>query len=119
MRSAAARSAPFSAWRSAPARICTRASACWLPARSSDTATPTRSPESAGEEQEPAFAARTPYENVGFRPDGIAIAGGAVWVISHDRTGIVWIDPETRTRMKAEPIPFGSSSIAADGGRVF
>jgi DNA-binding beta-propeller fold protein YncE len=53
---------------------------------------------------------------VGFRPRGLAVADGAVWVISHGRERIARVDAGTLRRTGPQPrIGRGAWSIAADG----
>ena len=56
---------------------------------------------------------------VGFRPRGLAVADGAVWVISHGRERIARVDAETLRRTGPQPrIGRGAWSIAADGDQA-
>jgi DNA-binding beta-propeller fold protein YncE len=59
-------------------------------------------------------------KGVGFRPRGIAVAGGALWVISINQPRLTRIDTGTRRRRGVQPeIERGAASITADRGRVW
>jgi predicted Ser/Thr protein kinase len=84
------------------------------------TATPTAAPQPAAPP-----GPRQPFEvvdeldRVGFRPEGLVVAGGGVWIVSHDRPKIVWMDLETRDRVPLEAIGRGATGIATDGEDVW
>jgi hypothetical protein len=59
------------------------------------------------------------YAGVGFRPEGLVVAGGGVWIVSHDRPRIVWMDVESHERRPLPVIGHGASSIATDGEKVW
>jgi DNA-binding beta-propeller fold protein YncE len=58
--------------------------------------------------------------NVGFRPRGVAVAGGAVWVLSIHERRITRLDPGTGRRSGAQPfVGRGAANIAGDGDTVW
>jgi hypothetical protein len=59
------------------------------------------------------------WDDVGHRPRGVVVAAGGVFVISHDRDELVWIDARTGKRKDAEPIGGGASRIVADGNDLW
>ncbi len=57
---------------------------------------------------------------VGDHPNGVALAGGDVWVTSFARSRVVGIDAGTGRRLPQEPrVGVGASSVASDGSSVW
>jgi sugar lactone lactonase YvrE len=58
--------------------------------------------------------------DVGHRPNGVAIAGGDLWVTSSDQLEVVRIDGDTGRKLPQSPrVGLGASDIAADGSNVW
>jgi sugar lactone lactonase YvrE len=59
-------------------------------------------------------------QHVGHRPNGVALAGGDLWVTSSDQPGVVRIDGETGRELAPVPrVGLGASGIASDGSDVW
>ena len=59
-------------------------------------------------------------DGAGERPNGIAVAGGAIWVIGDTRTTVTRIDIATRRAVGVPPtVGLGASSIVAAGSSVW
>jgi hypothetical protein len=80
-----------------------------IPATATPTATPTESPHRGGTTQ-----------NVGFRPRGVVVARGRVWVISSHEGRIAAIDVESGApRGRQQWIGHGATGIARDGDTIW
>ncbi len=83
-------------------------------------ATVTPGPDAtATPESRPALELVRSYPNVGESPDGLAVVGRDVWVISDERTQPVWFDLARDSRPEVPEIGPGAVSIAADGDAVW
>jgi hypothetical protein len=106
-------------WPAATALAAAAAAAVLLLPRADDKAGPGASPSpTPGATATPAVSPPVVgrrWDDVGHRPRGVVVAAGGVFVISHDRNELVWIDAQTGRRKDAEPIGSGASSIVADG----
>jgi DNA-binding beta-propeller fold protein YncE len=58
-------------------------------------------------------------QDVGHRPNGVAIAGNVAWVTSNDRGSVVRIDAASGRRLAGTRIGAGATSIVADGDGVW
>jgi hypothetical protein len=106
-------------WPAATALAAAAAAAVLLLPRGDDKAgpgpspTPEASATATPAPSQPVVGRR--WDHVGHRPRGVAVAAGGVFVISHGRAELVWIDAHSGKRKDAEPIGSGASSIVADG----
>ena len=73
------------------------------------TATPAR----------PAYRVVRTIPRVGHRPNGIAVAGGIVWVTSDERDTVERIDASSGRRLKPVHIGRGAAAIVTDGRSVW
>ncbi len=68
----------------------------------------------------PPITVRQTIEDVGTRPNGIAVAAGSLWVTSYERSRVVRIDAETgRVRSEAPRVGRGALDIAAGRSAVW
>jgi hypothetical protein len=57
--------------------------------------------------------------HVGHRPNGVALAGGAVWVTSRSEPEVERLDPESGRTLPATRVGPGAAGIIADGDSVW
>jgi hypothetical protein len=89
------------------------------PERPDPTPTPAASPRADTATPEKPRVGRT-IRRVGFRPRGLVVAAGDLWVISHSLPRVARIDARSRRRHGAQPlVGRGASSIAAHAGTIW
>ena len=57
--------------------------------------------------------------HVGHRPNGVALAGGTVWVTSNDQPDVERVDATTARKLEPVRVGVGASSIVGDGDAVW